>query len=57
MITDYSEPLLALKQEVKFLEDALLHNKKEKIPQILRNIEIERDLLDFWYWKEKNVDK
>ena len=57
MITDYAEPLLALKQEVKYLEDALLHKKYDKVPQILRNIEIERDLMDLWCWKQREPKK
>ena len=57
MIDDYSSSLIALKQAIKSLEDALLHRKMEKIPTILRSIEIERDLMDFWYWKQQNIDK
>lgn len=53
---DYSESLLSLKQELKHLEDACLHNKLDKIPQILKNIDIERDRMEFWYYKTK-LDK
>lgn len=45
---DYSEPLIAIKQELKHLEDALLHGKLEKVTQILDNIEIESDKLKVW---------
>ena len=52
---DYSEPLIAIKQELKYLEDAPLHGKLVKVPQILYNIENESDKLKVWLMT-KNID-
>lgn len=56
MKPDYAPHLIAMRQELNHLEEAILHEKKDRIPQILKNINIERDLLEFWYWKQKNID-
>jgi hypothetical protein len=54
-MVDYSECLIALKQEQDHLEAALLHGENECVPQIIANMEAELFRLRNWLWKEKGV--